>query len=328
VNVPRSLHSERDLLPRRRPNDVVEHRIALSDFERQQLADAKMIALIGTSAVPLAGAAIGLGLAAAGYLAFNSIEDLSEFLGTRWESWFKADEEEKQAIQAAVTDEPASLVSDAYVPGTGIEGAPSLEGMSAAGMYDAIFDMKMAIVSYNYRLWLAANPSLDDKGSNWTYFVDSAAGIMTKTIRVATNPGNQDFSQFAYQMAIRETAARRLAGFAGSVGVGGALLSYGGVLLSTAVWGALNLVGDASGEWTSSDATEAPGYVQDALLDAAWSRCDFPGADAPQGHPYTVLNALAYEEDLIAEYVRIQGQGAGGQGPTDLSSDWPPAVNQ
>ena len=125
-------------MPRRRPKEVNEHRFTLGDYERQQLADAKMIALVGTSAVPLAGAAIGLGIAAAGYLAFNSIEELQAWIETRWGTWYKADEEEKQAIQAAVTDAPADLVSDAYSPGYHIEGAPDLNGMSPAGIYDAI----------------------------------------------------------------------------------------------------------------------------------------------------------------------------------------------
>ena len=127
------------------------------------------------------------------------------------------------------------------------------------------YQMKNSIVGHNYRAWLATNPGLIDKGSNWEYFQDEAAGLLTETLRVATDPAGGDFSQFAYQMAIRETAARRLAGFAASVGIGGAALSYGGVLLSSAVWGALNLVGASGSEWTSSVASEAPGYVQDAL---------------------------------------------------------------
>ena len=89
----------------------------------------------------------------------------------------------------------------------------------------------------------------------------------------------------------------------------------------------MNLVGASGSEWTSSVASEAPGYVQDALLDAAWSRCDFPGADAPQGHPYAVLSALAYEEDLIAQYVLLNGGAEEGQ-VVYAAEDWPPAVNQ
>ena len=66
-------------MPRRRPRHLDAVRFEMGTFERQLAKDAIMVQGIKSAALQLAAGILGLGLAAAGFLAYNKVDDLKEW---------------------------------------------------------------------------------------------------------------------------------------------------------------------------------------------------------------------------------------------------------
>jgi len=317
-------------VPRRRPSDVQEYRFALGDYERQQLNDFKIISLAPAVGILGAGLAIGAGLGFGLWAMGRGLEEIDEWVSSRWETWFGMDQQEVARVENAINDTPADFVGGS-MPGAEIDGAPDYGGMSPAAIYNDLAQKRSTVQLRNYRAWVGMQNGVD-RPAMWAFWLKHATGMCGEWIQMSTDKGSdpelaESMSQFTYQLIIRETAARRLAGFAASTAVGGVLSGAGGVIASTVTWGVMNALGDYGGKWTSSDVREAPGFYPDYLLTGGWSRTDFPGVDAPQqtGAHLTALfnvsSSLTYENEVIDQW--IEWEGSSPSNPKRMD-EWPP----
>jgi len=269
-------------LPRRKPDgkSVIVNRIEVGDFERKQLEDAKM-ALVVAAVTPAVGlAALGVGIAAAGMLIGNTLSDIKDFWDEGKEKMWGLGHSD-EVISQSTTNAPADLNNRQLPVIDELEfpGVPDLEGMSPAAIYELLYGMRGDIQDYSRDLWLTTN-NLESRPYNRILFSDGCTGLLRS--RPFADPrifDGDEVSNFTYQMAIRETAARRNQGRATSTVAG--LLTGWGVIASEAVWRIGNFLGiGQASEWTSGNVTEAPGYIADPILDWVRTIVDFPGTDA------------------------------------------------
>lgn len=254
-------------------------RVELGDFERQVVKDLVMVQSIKSAALPIgigvAGIAIGAGL----FMASKTLDEIKDWIGDRWSDPFGNKQETQDQFQAKVSNSPiyANSRNTDTMP-------PLLEGLSAYGGYDAVWNIWDATVGRQYSAWAQANSQIQNH-ETLTFFKNNVSGFLN---RVGINrvdddlrdaEGNeQTYSQFGYQLAIRETAYRRKLGWVGS----GLLSAFGGPF-PLLTMGAMSWLGFADpGEWKSSNVRDAPGYIPDPLLDIAWSRTS---EVAPQPSP-------------------------------------------
>lgn len=302
-------------MPRRKPEKVEEIRFSLSDFERDQIRDLKMINGIRAASPAIAGIAVGAGLVLGATFFGSTLEELKDWWGDQW----KADEKTLQQNEKAATETPAVAPND--TPFTIPE---SLEGMSPAAIYDHVADVRGNLISQQYHLW-RVEVGRDDNGESWRYFLDNTTGLLKNFRKVATTitDDTNNISPFTYQMLIRETAARRAAGITTSTLSGFITAGYGFIVgpLTWAIGNAIN-----PNEWTSSDVRDAAGYLYDPLLSLAWGRIDFTGVDAPV--QFSVLDLAwaefnsgvpleEYESRMLSVWSDQQSD------PTHLSEWWP-----
>jgi hypothetical protein len=256
--------------------------VELGDFERRQLEDAKLAFAIGAVTPAVGLAALGLGIAAAGLAIGNTLDDLKKFFTEQKEEIFGLGHTDEE-MQEAVSNSPADL-NDRQMPNINPDlfpDIPDFSGMSAASIYNTLYETRARIQSYGRDLWLEEN-NLISNPFNRTQFYDNTTGILRTRPRAYTTVADgESVSMFTYQMCIRETAARRNQGRAGSTVAG--LLSGWGVIASEAVWRVGNALGiGQESDWSSGDVTEAPAYIADPILDWCRTIVDFPGVDA--GH--------------------------------------------
>lgn len=284
-------------MPRRKPDgkSVIVSRIELGDFERRQLEDLKFVMMTPALAV----GAVGLGIAAAGLFIGNTLSDIKQFWNEgKEEMWGLGHSDE--AIQSSTTDNPADL-NDMQTPNIDPDefpGIPDFTDLSPASIYEAIYDARARVQFWSMNEWLE-HEGLQSTPFNRTRFNEGATGILKTRPRADIRvTGENEISIFTYQMAIRETAARRNQGRAGSTVAG--LLTGWGVIASEAVWRLGNALGIGhASEWTSGDVTAAPGYISDPILDWVRTIVDFPGTDAGHFGTYEYDGMFSTRSDNI-----------------------------
>lgn len=248
----------------------------------------------------------------------NTLEEIKEWWDEGKEKMWGLGHSD-DAITASTTDTPADI-SNQQIPNIddlNFPGIPDFEGMSPFSIYEIIYDQRAEIQSYARDLWLEAN-GLESRPYTRTQFQDGCTGLLkSRPFADGRTFEGDEVSMFTYQMAIRETAARRNQGRTVSTVAG--LLSGWGVIASEAVWRIGNALGiGQASEWTSGNVTEAPGYIADPLLDWVRTIVDFPGTDANHFGTYeyqglfsgsqTTFNiaSRAYVEDILKIHSSIE----------------------
>lgn len=242
-------------MPRRKPDSVRTVRHELGSFEREQVADLKLVA---AGAVVVPAALIGGAIVLAYWIADKTFDDVKEWVkgarGLVGDTLVNlADEETIAAAQnASATEAALGSLPD------------SLEGMAPFACYEAIKGIEDQIGGLAKNAWLRSG-GLEDSRENMETFFSMTDAIYHPFQRL-------NLQDFTYQMMLRETAARRKYAAVGSLGLS---------------WGAGKMLGAVSGDWTSSDPRDAPGYSDDPILDLNASRMDwtslgiFTGAASP-----------------------------------------------
>jgi len=306
--------------PRRKPERVEEVRISLSDFERDQCRDYKIIHGIRAAAPALAGVAIGAGLVMGAAFFGSSLDEIKETIDEWWINAWKADDATLTRNETAATEVPA----DGGEADSTYAVLWTMEGMTTAAIYDEVVGQREALISQQWHRWCTATDRAENQES-WSFFLGNAHGPLTTCRRVSTTltqhsiDEGQRISPFTYQLLIRETAARRGAGMAGSV-LTGFVTGGVGFIVGPLTWAAGNLFNP--NEWTSSRVQDAPGFVSDPLLTLAWGRVDFSGTDAPvptgTDMRFEGIGSLrTYESDIIEMWTAQQSD------PSDLTEWWP-----
>lgn len=275
-----------------------------------------MINGIRAASPAIAGIAIGAGLVLGATFFGSTLDELKNWWGDQW----KADVKTLQQNEKAATVTPAVGPED-----TPFTVPTSLEGMSPAAIYSHVADIRGNLISQQYHRWVMATDGREDRGEDWTFFLQNSKGLLKNFRKVATTitDDENNISPFTYQMLIRETGARRAAGISTATLSGFITAGYGFIVgpLTWAIGNAIN-----PNEWTSSDTREAPGYLYDPLLSLAWGRIDFTGVDAPV--QFSVIDAAwaeynsgyaidEYESAIMSTFEDQQSN------PTDLDQWWP-----
>jgi phosphoribosyl-ATP pyrophosphohydrolase len=230
-------------LPRRKPDSVRTVRHELGSFEREQLADLKLVGL-GIAVIP--AALIGGALVLAYWIADKTWDEMQDWVrgarGMVGDTLVNLADEETIAAAMNASGNVAALGT---LP-------TSLEGLSPFGCYEAVKAIEDAVGGTAKNVWIASG-SLEDSRTNQEIFQRATDAIYHPFPRM----NHQDFN---YQMMLRETAARRKYAAVGSLGL---------------TWATSGVLGAVSGSWTSTDPTDAPGYSADPLLDLNALRMDW-----------------------------------------------------
>jgi len=231
------------MCPRRKPDSVRTVRHELGSFEREQLADLKLVGL-GIAVIP--AALIGGALVLAYWIADKTWDEMQDWVrgarGMVGDTLVNLADEE---TIAAAMNASGNVVALGTLP-------TSLEGLSPFGCYEAVKAIEDAVGGTAKNVWIASG-SLEDSRTNQEIFQRATDAIYHPFPRM----NHQDFN---YQMMLRETAARRKYAAVGSLGL---------------TWATSGVLGAVSGSWTSTDPTDAPGYSADPLLDLNALRMDW-----------------------------------------------------
>jgi len=251
----------------------------MGTFERQIAKDAIMVQGIRAAALPLSAGLLGLGLAAAGFLAYNKVDDLKDWVADQWSDGFGLVNDAEQT-----QEQVSNYVSPTRNP-------PQFEGMSAASIYEIHYTMRDDLCQYFSRMWCEFN-DLEWTGENHAEFLrwhwgNSWLGAWgssdTPTFRFERSEvitvGGEDvneISEYVYQMIIRETDSRNTQARLTS-GLFGAMSTGIGAAFSEATHYALRSSGFMRGTdgWDGQNWEDAPGANRDPLLMYAWGRTDF-----------------------------------------------------
>jgi len=306
-------------MPRKPVESVSEFRMTMGAFEREQLKDFKAIQTMRSLAVPIGLAAVGVGIALAGLFFKRGIDMIPKEVG--------ADEATRNDVNNAVVNSPSE---SAWTP-------EQFEGMSPAEIYSILHEYLGEIRKASYHAWLdkgnnlQEGPAPDNAVNYYTFNRANSMAIrygLTGTIepvfemvsdKVGVNSeGEDEYSPFAYQCAIRETASRRR------------MVNQADVFSLTKIIGA---VIPAAGDWTSDRVSEAPAYLNDPLLWMSWARVNFPsnaskmaGADSPISLSYyfpVVFKSMVYQDHIISLYESLQNDPTGFGELDEVKAWWP-----
>ena len=117
----------------------------MGTFERQLAKDAIMVQGIRAASLPLSAGLLGLGLAAAGFLAYNKVDDLKDWVADQWSDGFGLVNDAEQT-----QEQVSNYVSPTRNP-------PQFEGMSAASIYEIHYTMRDDLCQYFSRMWCEFN---------------------------------------------------------------------------------------------------------------------------------------------------------------------------
>ena len=240
-------------------DNTEEMRVTLGNYERDMVERGQWISLVKGLALPAGIAAVGLG-------AFLAAVALTGMLG----DWLKsmkgllsgADSEKRDEVNKELNNTPAN---PDHTP-------DRWAGMSAPEIYSLMYDKVSDIDTWAYEAWLSAY-GVESNGRNWAQYQANGGvsfqwgdkwvkmGARKVAHAEAENTDEDaevDYTGFAYQMAIRETATRRW------------MIHDAGNLATNLLQGMFGQMGGL--EWTSRKVSEAPGYVSDPLLWTAYAR--------------------------------------------------------
>ena len=268
-------------MPRRKPRHLDSMRYELGTYERQLAKDLIIVQGIKAAALPVGFGLLGLGLAAAGFLAYNKVDDLKDWVSDQWEDGF------------GLVNDPAQTqeqVSNYVSPN---RNPPHLEGMSTSSIYALHYNMRDEIKQYFSEMY-CLHEGIDWTGENDAFFTQyywstshlgtgdpSSRATSTfrferdEVIQIAGEDVNE-ISEYVYQMIIRETDSRNTQARLTS-GLLGATSTGIGIAFSEATHWALRSSGFMRGSdgWNGQNWEEAPGANRDPLLNYAWGRTDF-----------------------------------------------------
>ena len=247
-------------MPRRKIDRTEEYRVTLGEYERKMMDRATTANLVKGLALPAGIAAIGVGMVFAGMAVAGLLEDYLAGLKGLLNG---ADSEKRQEVNQAIVNDPAISENT----------PPQWEGMSVAAIYEIQAGAVNELLNATYGKWLG--DAGVDNSTNWAIFkrdhgIGFTWGDQTKRITLqqfdasmpaAGENGEVDYSSFAYQISIRETAARRQVAWKAANYAGRKLIELA------------NSMSDL--DWTSRWVDEAGGFSSDALLWAAWGRTSF-----------------------------------------------------
>lgn len=266
-------------MPRRRPRNLDAFRFELGTFERDLLRDHNMIQGIKALSLPLGAGLLGMGIALGGFLAYNKVDDLKEWVADNWEDGFGLVNDPAQTQEQVSQASTSTRVSN-----------PDLKGMSNFTIYQIHYDKRAELMQFFTRLWCEYEGK-EWNGENSEFFQNFYWGLgalgspiqneptyrfeRDNVIKIAGEDKN-DISEYVYQMIIRETDSRNTTARYAS-GLVGALSTGVGLAASEAVHWALRTSGfmDGGNEWDGQNWEEAPGANRDPLLMFAWARTDF-----------------------------------------------------
>ena len=301
-------------MPRRKPDgkSVIVHRYELGDFERRQLEDAKVAYAVRSMALPLGLGAAGLAIGAGLLFAAKELEELQDWFSDNWKSGFGSKTDPSE-INDAVGDTPAKETFTASL--YAVEGAPDFSGMSPFGIYNALWECRTDVMEWAFRAYCEATGATQT-ANNYYPFVNHLKTLNPWTAfyqpytRFTNAAASDAISPFAYQLAIREVAARRAEGFTAGVTIGSVIAAPLGLVFGATQWALRGLGFMVENDWSGTDVRDAPGYVQDPFLETAWGRTDFPGWIQSVSSSVIQLglsSGYAAEERLLEAYVAIQG---------------------
>ena len=264
-------------------------RFELGTFEREMMRDKMMIDGLKAVALPLSAALVGLGLAGAGFFAYNKIDDLKDWVADNWEDGFGLVNDPVQTQEQVTT-----YSSPNRTPAT-------FSGMATSEIYRVHYDMRDDLCQYFSRLYaeqigyeqfahveepFSWTGETHELFKNYVWVVgalgtDDVNGPATfrferpEVIQVQGEDVNE-ISEYTYQMIIRETDSRNTQARVIS-GVAGAVSTGIGAAFSEATHWALRSSGFMRGTdgWDGQNWEEAPGANKDPLLMYAWGRTDF-----------------------------------------------------
>lgn len=297
-------------MPRKPVESVAENRLTLGAFEREQLKDFKAIQTMKSLALPIGLVAVGAGIALAGLFFKKGLDLIPDKIG--------ADEATRESVNKAVVDTPSE---SAFTP-------EHFEGMSPYEIYSIVHEYLVDLRKASYESWL---DGAEDNSRNFTTFNNnnsmsilygaSAVTIEPVFVQVSGDATGGDYSPFAYQCAIRETASRRR------------MVNQADVFQLTKI---IASVLPSAGDWTSERVSEAPAYLDDPLLWTAWARVNFPsdasklaGADSPVSLSYyfpVFLKSLVYEEHIVNMYEQYAANPTE-WGSSEPSRNWWPSAS-
>lgn len=299
-------------MPRRRVNHTEEVRLTLGNYEREAFKDALRLNAASKAAPTLGLAAIGVGVAVGAFLlsdiALDIIKGLKNPLGG-------ADGATRGAVNEALVDNPAlpEMTSEEN------------QGSSPYSIYDSDAGKVEEINAAIYRTWRGNDP---DNATNWARFLSNnsitfawgPSQVAIQPMRVTSGEvvdidGETEYSSFAYQMAIRETAARRRVNQS---------WQWWNPFFQIPRWAFDQINGL---DWDSVRVSEAPGYISDPLLWCAWARVDFSQIDASNyrggsgGNPAAatsyysnhVERSMGWQDEMRAFYDAGEAAGWNGQ---------------
>ena len=238
-----------------------------------------MLQGVKTVALPLSAGLLGLGLAAAGFLAYNKVDDLKDWVADQWSDGFGL------VNDAAQTQEQVGSFVE-----SGVRTPARFSGMSVHSVYEIHYNMRDDLCQYFSRMWCDFE-GRDWNGENHSFFLQyvwstswlGTGQPSTPTYRFERNEVIQiagedvnEISEYVYQMIIRETDSRNTQARVTS-GLLGAMSTGIGAAFSEATHMALASSGFMRGTdgWNGQNWEEAPGANRDPLLMYAWGRTDF-----------------------------------------------------
>ena len=249
-----------------------------------------MIDGMRAAALPLSAAMLGLGVAAAGFLAYNKVDDLKEWVADQWEDGF------------GLVNDPAQTQEQVSTYSSPNRTPAIFAGMSASSIYTIHYDMRDDLLQYFSRLyaeqigWEQFRPedpfTWNGQAHEWFKQYVWHYGPMSTNLSAPDVHGTyryerpeviqvqgedvNEISEYVYQMIIRETDSRNTQARITS-GLLGAASTGIGLAASEGIHWMLRSSGFMRGSdgWDGQNWEEAPGANLDPLLMYAWGRTDF-----------------------------------------------------
>jgi hypothetical protein len=293
-------------MPRRKPRSLEAYRYELGTYERQLAKDAIFVSGLRAAGGVASSALLALGLVGAGFLAFNKVDDLKEWVSDQWQDGFGLVNDPEQT-----QEQVSQYVSPHRTPST-------MDGMSTSSIYSLHYNMRDDLRLHFARMWC----EFEDReftGPNvefFNQFVWSTCHLGTsfpamptyrfersEVIQIAGEDVNS-ISEYVYQMIIRETDSRNTQARLTSGLMGAASTGIGAAFSEATHW-ALRSSGFMRGSdgWDGQNWEEAPGANRDPLLNYAWGRTDFQ-----TGHWWSTVDS----QGDVAFWMEVLNGGQGG----------------
>jgi hypothetical protein len=166
-------------MPRRKPDKLDAIRYELGTYERQLVKDALFVQGIKAASIPLGAGLLALGIGTAGFLMYNKVDDLKEWVSDNWEDGF------------GLVNDPTQTqdqVGGYIAPSDGAVVSSEFDGMPVHTIYQIHYDERFDLLQYFAREWCRSE-GIEYTGPNLERFkvdVWSHSFLGTPTQNVAT----------------------------------------------------------------------------------------------------------------------------------------------